>query len=757
MSTIHSQIRRDELTFLAISGIEFPTAYRRYLMDLFVEIAERHTPKFIVIAGGTVDGRALEKEFSLFAKNIITKRSESAREMRDEARSLKKKERETKKRVGKLSENAKILRERLEKKIQELETEAKRLEESADDFDGDVLRQELYDEFVHDQANALAIALPRIKDTNWHIVISDKVSDRKIGADILEWLPRLRHDVRLIGRQDDGSYDFEAKVGTRLRGLEEIRVLVPRKQPWYYRIISSFMQRLINSFVARTFSPPPQLILVGGTGTSVFLPYYEGVPSISVPVLHKLDEQQSTENMVGVTLVHAVSKNGHIDISHGFYDLRPAIFREKRIAIPKNLTPAQRAVMAALVPSDASLKVVDFRISESDMASLVPTVEDVKKILGQLIKEKLVAHNNQSNRFAISESVRRHADITLASLWEGSREVRHSNVSCFHAGCLKSLYRTTLHHLPQMCADSDAFIENGDGIQGIAHNYEYNGELLPITYGYDKQEVLLAHIRARNILDIFRLKFATLSGKRRTSEEVLDACFIKYVYNLGNHPAWLNFNKHATVLGRFDSELRILLREKLGLLCDELHIKISASQIASAVERKVVRVGESRIVDLDGVLVGIKHPFKGRTQSKSHRIQDVVDFIWRTFNNFAYSVARRADQQKRSFAIANVANFHECGAVHVAKFGRTVLGVMTGAYLKDTSFEANMDKVVEWGSAHVRVIIGADDRLLFSEVRYDNTIHPDDQQIAFAEHISTAGVLEVCHFLTEEYVDLPWR
>lgn len=735
-------VAKEELTFLGISGINFPTKKRQYLMDLLKEAAEKHNPKFIISAGNTVDGRSLEKELKGYLRFELGEQKENKRQTTAEAKSLVKKK--------------KTLQKQNKKEAEKLAGEIDQLLEETKRPDQETLKRELTDEFIDNTAYELSYFLPRIKGADYIIAVSEKVYDRPLGVRILERLTEMRNDIRLIGQQQDGSYDAEPKIPTFMKGFEEIRVIVPRHAPWFYRIITSFMQRLINAFIPRTFSPPPQLMLVGCTGTASYLPFYEGVPCISVPTLHKIEEQTSTENMVGCSVIRVTTNENGPTIVNGVYDFRPAIFNEKQFAIPKNTTRMEKSILDALMASSANLRVILFRIQNSKKRKNGNGVDEekAKKALQKLLEAQLISYSDSSHRYAINEELIKSAKISLNSLFEGSKKVRHTLCSCFHCGCLKSLYYTALHYLPHQAVQSEVFIENGDGIQGIAHNYEYNGELLPITYGFDKQEILLAGIRARNILDIFRLKYAALKNKKIPTVDLLDACLIKYVYNLGNHPSWKHYNKDALILYLFETKLREYLLDGLLTLGKELKINgLDYNMVKAALGEKIVRVGESKIVNLNGVVVGIKHPSKARTQSKSHRIQDVVDFTWRNFRQFAKKIAKHS----KGFALANIANFHECAAVHVVKFGRTILGIMTGAYLHDTSFESDKDKVVDWGSANVMAIISQDDRLLYSEVEFNNRIHPEDEKIVLVDRINTSDVNKLCAMLTNEVVDLQWR
>lgn len=744
-----------DLVFFNISGINFPTKKRDYLMKLLAETADVYKPKFVIVAGGTIDGKTLGKEFKEYVKDAMREEKNNFRHTAKKITSLSKDLKGLERKAKRAKSG--VDKQKLEERIAKLQQEIHDLKRAVGAVDLDTFRRVVEDEFIGEHALELSKFLPVIPSTNYHIVISYKIYDREIGVRILEKLRDFRSDIRLIGKQDDGTYDPEPKIPGGMKGFEEIRVVVPHRAPWFARIITALMQTLINRFVPRTFSPPPQMIVVGCTGTASYLPFYEGVPCISAPALHKLEEQTSTENMVGISIVKVIPRQGLSPrIVVTTEDFRPAIYNEKQFAIPSDANRAEKAVLNALIQSDASFKIVLFRIKEArkkrNGANGVEP-DKIKATLDELIKSGMVKHDKKSNRYAINESLRYKADISRTQLFAGSRTIKQTIVSCFHVGCLKSLYHTALNILPELAAQSDTFVENGDPIQGIAHNYEYNGELLPTAHGYDRQEILAAAIRTKNILDIFRLKYAALPDKNIPVQELLDKCLIRYIYNIGNHPAWQHYSKAALLLYLFETKTKEQLLDGLLHLCEELKISDATYDLVkSAIEQKIVRVGESKIVNLNGTVVGIKHPFKGRTQNKSHRIQDVVDFFWRIFQQFAKKLAKKA----KGFALAEIANFHECAAVHVVKFGRTVFGVMTGAYLHDTSFESHMDKVVDWGSANISVTISPDDRLLSDTVEFNNDIHPDDERIVLADRIATSDVLALCDYLNK-LIDLPWR
>lgn len=690
-----------ELAIVATSGLNFPTKSRKYLIDLVKEAAIKVKATFIIIAGNTMDGKALELEL----KARINKRLHG---------------------------------------VAPNDLERARLDCEA--------------EFVEEYAAQLDEYLPVITGCNWHIVIAEKVFDRPIGVRIMECVQARRRDVRLIGAKQDGTYDTEPKVPLQYRGFEVMRVIVPRRQPWFYRIVTGFMQRLINSFVPRTNSVKPSLILVGCTGTAAYLPFYESVPCVSVPTLHKIDEQLSTENMVGCTVIRVITEDdGRIRVISGTHDFRAAVFAERDVVIPPTAPPAQRAILYSLTRGDASFRNIGWLANENKKRFHRKkdfSEAEIKKGIAELLRQELIVHSAKSNRYGINEEKLQHASISLASLHEGGRTIKHLVWSCFHGGAMKTLYFTALRDIPLLAQDVDAIIENGDLIQGIAHQYEYNGELLPFANGFDKQEILNAHIRATMLLEAFRLRLKKLSKTELNNRENVFGALPPYVYNLGNHPSWNYHNRDALILSLFDEKLRGLMATGIVAIAGECGIVVSHNEAVALAANRIIRLGESRMVTLDGVIVGIKHPFKGRTLAKSGRIQEVVDFVWKRFASFAST----ATQQSNGFALVYVANFHEAASVHIGKFGRTILGVMTGAYMKDTEFENHLDKVVEYGPSVVEVRLSEKGRLLYSETEFIDRIDAQDAEFVHADRLDSRQVLQrSIKILDRIGLTMPWR
>lgn len=679
-------------SFVAISGINFPQYSRKYLIDLVQDIAKKNHVNSFIFAGNTIAGHSLEKD--------------------------------------------------LKKRIKEKKDSIKKFNETAprgkkNKFD-DREKKELEDDFIMDMALSFNDFLAQT-GINCHIVM-DEVYDRSIGAEVLRKVQDMnRDDIRLIN-------DSEAKIPINIPGLEEMRVIVPRKKPWFYKIITGLMQRLIDSFVQRTFSPPPSLILVGDCGIGAQIPSYKGVPAFAIPTLHKINEQQSTENTVGCLLMK-VSKNseGKLNIENKrYYDFRSVIFNEREIAIADNVSGEEERIINSLKPSSASFKTIMFRVNNDGQSFI--NEADIKTLLGGLGNKDIVSWNRESNRYSINENLVQKASISLDEFLRDSTVVEHTVLSCFHVGALKSLYFTALKYLPVNAVNSDALVFNGDTILGLAHNNEYTGELLPIAIGYDKQEIIAAHIIYIILWKIFEKRFGRIKDKKNlTDSAVIDKCLIKLVINTGNHDLWENYAKSALPLTILHCKLKSLLMKSIVRICEKNRLSLDVSVVEDIVEKKIIGVGENSIVEINGLAVGLKHPHKARTLTKSHRIQEVASFFSeQKFKNYP------------DLSLVYVANFHEAAAVSVSIFGRTILGVMTGAYLKDTIFENHKDKVVDYGSANVKICFNSKKQILYSEVDFDQRIHPLDKKIVLADKLTSKDVMKLCLRLCK-IVDLPWR
>lgn len=696
-----------ELNFVETSGINFPYRNRKYLIDVVADIAREHNAKFIIVAGNAIAGKHLDGELAALLLSV-----------KEEMKSANELIKETNKKLPAGQKQSMVK------------------------FDQE-LKEELKNSFIDEKSQALDEFLPHIENNSqkvkYHIIISENIFDRPIGVKILEELQKRRDDIRLF-------YDTEEKIPINLEGIEDPRLIVPRRRPWFYKILTGLMQRLIDSFVQRTFSPRPSFVSVGCTGTGANIPFYKGVPCFSIPTLHKIDEQLSTENMVGCLVKKITVRNGKPYIINRTYDFRTLIFNEREIAVGSLVSDFEKEIVDALKPSSASLKSVLFRVNQNRREKL--SLQEVKDTLEKLKSRNIVVFDEKGNRYRINEELVKQATCTLKDLMSGTKVHKHVAISCIHIGALKTLYFTLMNDLPDLAVDADALIINGDLKQGIAHNYEYNGELLPFANGKDKQDLLAARIVHHIVWRIFEKRFESIKAKNYDAKDIVSRCLIRLVIKIGNHDAWGYYGKDALPLVLFETEFKSLLLKSISDFCFQNNLRTAdLSSITKTVEERFRLVGEIGIVNVNGIKIGVKHPHKSRTLSKSQRIQEVVSFFEEQKVEKPYNVTVVYD-----------ANFHEAAAAHVSIFGRTILGVQTGAFLKDTQFENTKDKVVDYGPAKVTVCVNKDNQLIYDEVEFDSTINEQDKKIIFADKISAKDVLCLSsRILKALNWSMPWR
>ncbi len=695
---------KNSVSFVVVSGLDFPKGSRKYLMNLMKQIVEKHDAAFVIIAGHAINGTEMDKELKL--------------------------------RWQKAREEAKAAKEKFTPEMKE----------------------EVKNDLIKEMANRFNEFLPAIKGVNYHIVVAEKIYDHEIGYRILEVTQKLRGgsqgDIRLFN-------DTEAKIPVQLEGFDDeksgkdgnIRVLVPNSKPWFYKNVTGVMQRLIDGLSGKAQSPAPRLIVVGCTGTGAFIPRYCGTPCIAVPTHHKLHKQTSTENMVGCTVVTINRKDdGIFEIVWQPYDYRTVIFNEKELSLPKDLNRDHHKVLEALQPSSASLKAIENRLSSHVRKPW--SLEKVQKLLDELKSRRVISYNEKENRFAISEALIEKVNVSLEDLFKNSKAVTYVQKSCWHVGALKSLTYSVLHYEPLLAEDSDAIIVCGDICQGISHNYEYNGELLPTLNGVDKQQLMAAKMQAKIIMDVFAARWAKLKEKRCTIEAVR-SCLVTYLFKEGNHDEpRFSHSKDSIALVLFATELRrTLVIEIIKFLeankCDTLKMQ----DIEALVTEKVLRIGELSVAEIAGIPIGLQHPHQGRTQAKGARIQQTSDFFRQGLQDLPKGYHNKV-------AIVGVANFHEAAAICTSAFGRTTLGIMTASELFMTTFENNFNKVVEYGLAKVRAEFNEAGQFLTASVRYvmssPGEILKEDREIVMTDKLTNEVIARHCQKLHKQF-DVPWR
>jgi len=677
-----------EWKFAAISQLNFPELSREYLPSLLKEVVEQQGVHSVIIAGGILSGRFLE--------NLLK---------------------------SEIAENG---------------------------IKGSEEKAEYRAEFVDYWTQQLSAFLPALgNNVNYHIISSptiayDATNEKGIGRQILLRLFEIRNekekDIRLY------LDDAEPRVPLQWPKPTEIRVLVPQHKPWYSKNVSNLLQRLANPFATRTFSDRPALILAGCTGAGVNIPSYKGIPTISVPAFYKINRVRTTESMVGCIVVTMRQKKGRTTYGLDTFDFRPFVGAERQSLIPEDMSPEKKRVLWHLSQNSQGFdtlhsRLYGFRTDTKTPEKIAEEKDQLKKHLDALIARGFVVFKPEVNRYELSKDLVYDVKGDLKTLLERAKRVRVVAYACLHVGALKTLYATFEHDIPRVAEDADALFACGDIIQGLAHNLEYSGELVPTLNTYDKQSLKAGQIHANVLLQIFDRRLAKYGLDNAKPETIVAGCLIKFVYCLGNHDMWTHYQKQGLPLWDFHKEIASLLIEGIA----ERVPGISYRALRGLVDEKIVRVGEKELVEINGIGIGVTHPHKGGAETKSSRIQQVIES----------HVARKYPLK---VVLELVGNFHTAAAIHFPQFNKTYVGIMLGAMLKDTQFEKKIQKVVDHGP--VVVTVWVDPRtgnLLRDEIEFlDDMVHPTDRRVVEADKLMESTVVDIAKRLTR-YGDLPLR
>lgn len=590
-------------------------------------------------------------------------------------------------------------------------------------------------EFIDEKIKALDKFIPRIRDINYHITL-DKKYDYSIGAQILEGLQKIRDDIRLI-------VGAEPKIPIEgLDGINYVRVLTPQRQLWYYKNITGAPQRIINSFLGRTFSPKPPLIIVGCTGVDSFLPFYAEIPCISLPALHKLDEQTSAENTVGITFIKMNMVDEKLRIRKKTYDLKEIIVHEREMLInSQNLSDNEKLILKNFIDMGS--------MSQGTLASKWTLgEEEFNKAFAGLNRRQFFIFDSNSNRYSLNEGKLNKVKISMDDLQSDSIIREYLVFSCPHFGALKTLYFTFLNILPKFLeSDKDiAIICCGDVIQGLEHGLEYSGEVLPIAIGYDKQEILAAHVVATMLAKVFEKRLVKID-KTLPIEQIIENCLPPFIFIPGNHDLWVVKGKQSLPLCSFEERLKNLLMENILKILSTIDFKILSiadfKDINQFVNKKVIRVGENGVLNFKSVNIGLAHPHKARTLNMGQRLQEIIN----------YHKAKGAD-----VSIECIGNFHEAAYLTFSKFEETIVGVMAGALVAQTDFEDKKQKKVDIGFVLERICLSQNKNLIFSEVEFISDIDPKDKDV-LKDTLLWSDLSALADNLLEKInlSDLPWR
>ncbi len=682
MKTQKKEFKPSEFKVLFVSGLNFgDDSSREFLVNLAADLGKMHKVAFGIIGGNALNGKALKEQLREYLEYRTPHDTESAHDEASE------------------------------------EEEAERTRR----------------DFIEDRANAFANFLPSLtepsrNDVKWHIVPA-LTHDRELGQAILEEVRNIRaNDTRL----HEGP---TPRIPTLNPRFGDFRVIVPGVALWFYETISGALQRLANAFARRTFSEEPGAMLIGCTGTGCSIPrYLTDVPTVATPTLHRIVESKSTENMVGCVIVTVREyAHGKFTISALTYDFSSILTQERQFAIPENLTGLPLRALKLFARSGMGPNVLLSKINSTRKHEM--KLEKLQKALDLLMRRGLIVHHKKANFYGVSKTLLQSMRIPVETYLAGARPIKTVLQGCTHVGALKGLYHTNQTVLPQLLAAHPTLIVAGDESQGISHGFHNNGELLPGQNGYDKHQKTAAKLRAGQLISALRIRWDFADIAKLPPVDRLRMSLPRIIYRHGNHDeARFGQNQFSIPLGHFDEVLRMELLRRIANFLTEKAASVSAQELLALIDSKIERVGERDVVEIDGIAVGVRHPYKGRTKNRSSRVQEAIIALLAQSKHWE-------EAKKRKLRFVVVANFHEACVIFMRLFGHTVVGICLPSNMSGTKFEVDIDKVVEFGISDSTLVVNGRDEILSYEVQFHTDLHPKDKSFVFKNHITTADAL----------------
>ncbi len=276
-------------------------------------------------------------------------------------------------------------------------------------------------------------------------------------------------------------------------------------------------------------------------------------------------------------------------------------------------------------------------------------------------------------------------------------EDRIVSFACMHAGSRETDYQFFVNEVPDIILRQNAtiLVDAGDTKEGLKHNLDKKGEIIPGMANNTIQEKFAAHLVGRVILKVFMERFAAQFKECDKSKltpdkisEMVSKALLLFIYILGNHDLWETEDGHEPLV----VFRGILVR----FLTDNIHEYLTAQKLPYQPWTKLV---ESKILCQEfyelpsGLKLSIQHPHMARAKTTSIRPQEMMDY------------GKRVECQ-----VTIGANFHvsesvdewdmDLGQCHCQQIGTIKHG---------SNFERHKMKTVDQGVGYLRVVSRRDD------------------------------------------------
>ncbi|MEX2145202.1 MAG: hypothetical protein WD712_02405 [Candidatus Spechtbacterales bacterium] len=567
------------------------------------------------------------------------------------------------------------------------------------------VRARVHLELVEEMAGGLAKAIPVIEnDAGKPIKIYITTSpannyDGPVGYEIAERLGELRSDIFVW---DPDSARFPLKHSKKV-----LWILNPTKASWRGDYYSTAADRLVKDKEKQTAQKPPDVWVVGTGGSAINRPAGGELSTqrISVPVLHRLQEINTSENQVGICTVEiSADSNFHKVRVYNFKDM----MRDERdfIPDPEGATRRQLAILAQLRKEPSTIGMLEDALPWGRST----IQKDIEKYNATDLQPKIILRKNKNYDI---ESTWLQFKMRYSSLAIG--KLNRSTIlafSCLHAGYRTTQYKWFLKRLPILMSkhDVDAIVDAGDNIAGLEHDLDHGaGELIAFLKTYSQQEYFAGEMIATIVVQYFQERFDKCLAKRKGAvtkkqiENIVKKSLIPIYLQLGNHDAWV---------------------EKHGFIALDTLRKAIKSYVAEGIREHLATKGQ--------FLPNVREMVDEHVHYGSEHMLGTITMSTRHIRNGRMTTSSGRAQQTLNATKGQVVvlgNYHVKIAVHEWNhvMGQRFI-LQVGTIASGTDFESNMNKLVDTGVGIAKIYSDPNNknRIYLTEVIWDS---PSSEEI----------------------------
>lgn len=584
------------------------------------------------------------------------------------------------------------------------------------------------EEFVEELAKELAEDLPRFQKNDGKrikvYILTSPAYDGFVGHRVALRLVELRKKER------DTLYFGQTRAFVQLKKSNKgVVLLTPKKDVWRSRYYSTYPDRLVEDDLKRGSKMPPEMYVVGCFGSSL----NRGKGSnkyqrITLPVLHKLEDTTTGENMIGLRIVKYHYGDGPNQVMT--FDFKHIVVDERSMITP----PPNCSKIQAKIIED--LKVHGARhIGQLEDDLEIPREVLEKALKGLLNRSRAKAglvFNESSTQYSFNlnwlQKMLRFNWPDKNSGWQKNTVI---GFSCPHAGSVHTAEKFILCELPDIVVEeeADVLFDAGDTIEGLKHFLDKRKEVIP-GFNYTKQEKLAAYLFSTVMLRAFDKRLAKALKDRDVkkvssaeAKELAMKLLVTFIYICGNHDDWEE-ELGLDTLALFDEKIRKLIVDGIDKIFRERGLpSLPLPTLNGLAGKKVLAFTEEDVYTFpSGITIGAIHYCGGRTETNS---------IW----------PQRAFKQFRVHDKI-VGNFHVEEEVeeYDAELGLRAADMLPTLKSK-SDFETMKGKIVDFGVG-IRKMWSYKGRVLVTEsgLRGKNPLKSLDANDIFRIHCKELGI-----------------